>query len=297
MDLLRGLPVTVVPEKDLSEKRQELDLLIIRTETGVLNCRLPDGFEDLTRYTLVTFKSHQDKLSVWTLLELIGHYVNVRKQVSPSMDEDQLLAEEEFRLYAVCVRYPQQLASQVPLERVVEGVYEVQVLTSRIRIVVVNQLPRQENNAMLHLFSTQAELLSYGVEHYRIHSGETSTLLLQLYERYREEEVIVPNPLEEFTRETIDRLLQELPAEKRREGLTIKECLQLLRSQPAGKPLAGLSAEERQRLLEGIPLEKRLEGLTPEERLKGLSDEEIERVLQERKAQRSSRPSKPRRGK
>jgi hypothetical protein len=272
MDFFHGLPVTVVTEKDLSEKKQELDVLIIRKEPGPLDCRLPDGFEDLAGYNLVTFKSHRDKLSVWTLMELIGHHVNVRKQVSPGMDEDELLPEEEFRLYAVCVRYPQQLASQnVSLQAVSEGVYEVQVLTRRIRIIVVNQLPQQEHNAMLHLFSTRAELVSYGVEHYQIRSGQTSTLLLQLYQRYRQEGLTMPDKLEEFARETIDRLLEELPVEKRREGLSLDELLKLLKDLPIQKRPEGLSPEER------------LKGLSPDELLKALPRETLEELLRRMK--------------
>ena len=52
----------------------------------------------------------------------------------------------------------------------------------------------------------------------------------------------MPDLLEEFTRETIDRLLETLPAEKR---------------------LQGLAPEER---LQGLSLEERLRGLSPEER-------------------------------
>jgi hypothetical protein len=44
-------------------------------------------------------------------------------------------------------------------------------------IVVVHQLPLEEHNAMLHLFSAREALLCYGREHYRPHSPETSTLL------------------------------------------------------------------------------------------------------------------------
>src|SRR3954454_10297933 len=121
LDFFRGLPVTVEPEKDLSVKKQLLDVLVIRKETATLDCRLPDGFEGLATYNLITFKSHQEKLSDWTLKELIGHYVNLRKQVSPSMNEDELLPGEQFQLYAVSSRYPQQLAGgDVVLEPVSE---------------------------------------------------------------------------------------------------------------------------------------------------------------------------------
>ena len=109
VDFFRGTLVTVEAEKDLSLKKQLLDVLLLRKGDGPLNRRLPDGFEDFANYNLLTFKSHREKMSEWALKELLGHFVNLRKQVSPSMDEDELLPEEEFRLYAVCARFPQQL--------------------------------------------------------------------------------------------------------------------------------------------------------------------------------------------
>jgi hypothetical protein len=247
VDFFYGLPVTVEFEKDLAVKKQLLDVLLLRRGSGPLPCRLPDGFENFGPYNLVSFKSLQERLSAWTLEELLGHYVNVRKQVSPAMDEDELLPADQFRLYAVCARFPQHLATEVTLVSVAEGVYEVPALSRRIRVIVANQLPLHENNAMLHLFSTNAERLAYGVEHYRVRSVETSTLLLRLFQRYRQEGLTMPNELEEFARETIEQLLKELPVEKRLEGLTAEQ------------------------VLKGFPVEKRLEGLSVEQILQGLS--------------------------
>ena len=94
-DFFRGMPVTVELEKDLSLKQQLLDVVLIRKEAGTLPCRLPDGFEGLAAHNLVSFKSYQESLDGWTLNELVGHYVNYRKQISPSMQD--LLPETAFR--------------------------------------------------------------------------------------------------------------------------------------------------------------------------------------------------------
>jgi hypothetical protein len=53
-------------------------------------------------HNLITFKSHQEALDDWALKELTGHYVNYRKQVSPSLQ--QLLPEEEFRASGLRLR-------------------------------------------------------------------------------------------------------------------------------------------------------------------------------------------------
>jgi hypothetical protein len=252
-DFFTGLPVTVAMEKDLALKKQLLDVLLLRTEAELLNCRLPDGFEDLARYNLVTFKSHAEKLSLWTLYELVGHDVNLRKQVSPAMDEDELLPEEQFRLYAVSARYPQQLAAQLgaALRPILAGVYEADVWGLGLRIVVPNQLPEAEHNALLHLFSTRGELLAYGGRHYHIHSRDASTLLLQLFRRVRREIGAMSSALQEFHRESADELLKELSVEKRLEGLSADQILRV------------------------VPIKKLLESLSPEQRVQGLSAEEL----------------------
>ena len=246
-DFFRGQPVTVEMEKDLSLKKQLLDVLLFHKQPGSITRRLPDGFDDLATYNLVTFKSYQETLDDWAMNELIGHYVNCRKQVSP--DRDNLLPESDFRLFAVSVRYPQNLAKH--LTRLRQGVYEVQHFTGSIRVVAIHQLPQEEQNAMLHLFSANADQVRYGAQHYRPQSSETSTLLYQLFQRYRLEVHLMPDVMQEFVRETIDLILKETPPEKLLEYLSVKQRL------------------------EGLPAEKRLEGIPPEKRLEGLSKEEL----------------------
>jgi hypothetical protein len=170
----------------------------------------------------VTFKSHLEALDGWTLCELVGHFVNYRKQVSPSMQN--LLPQSDFRLFAVCVRYPHNLAQQVELTPVRAGVYEARRVTLSCRVIVVHQLPQQEQNAMLHLFSAREDLLRYGKEHYRPRSRETSTLLYELFMAYKEDPDMTAK-LDEFVRQSIDELLKKLPPEKRLEGLSPEERL------------------------------------------------------------------------
>ena len=142
------------------------------------------------------------------------------------------------------------------------GVYQVRV-GRVIRIIVVSELPQQEHNAMLHLFSARQELLRYGKEHYRPRSPETSTLLYQLFKAYSEDPAM-SDKLKEFVRQSIDQLLQELPAEER---------------------LKGLPAEER---LKGLPAKERFKGLSPEEVADALPPEVLAALARKRKANGSS---------
>jgi hypothetical protein len=237
MDFFRGTDIEVDTEVDLSHKKQFLDVVLIRKGPGPVPRPLPDGFDELAAFNLITFKSYQEALDYWALWELVGHFVNFRKQFSPSLDD--LLPLGDFRLFAVCARFPQNLAKQGALTLINEGVYEVRELGLNIRVIVANQLPLEENNAMFHLFSARQELLRYGREHYRPYSHETSSLLVELFKTYSED-AAMSDKLKDFVRQSIDELLKSLSPEELRNRLSVEERLK------------GLSADEVAR---GLPPE------------------------------------------
>lgn len=265
-DFFTASPFVVELEKDLSAKKQLLDVVILRKDRGAWTERLPDGLDNLTTHNLISFKSHQESLDDWTLKELTGHYVNYRKQVSPSLQ--QLLPETDFGLYAVTARYPQNLAGQVPWQEVQPGVYQCQRGTDNIRVVVLRQLPQKEHNALLHLFSAVPDMIEYGASQYRQRSAETSTLIGQLLGSYAKEGMAMSYTMQDFRRDYTKEHLKDLTVEERLEGLSPEEILKLL------------PPEER---LRGLPPEKRLEGLSAEEVLRLLSPEVIEDFLEHRK--------------
>ena len=231
-DFFRDTPCVVELERDLSVKSQFLDVLIVRKTGEVIDRVLPDGLEgELVTHNLITFESHRETLDDWALDELLAHYVNYRKQASPSFDD--LLPKGEFRLFAICARFPEGLAKEVPLVEIQPGVFDATWGVRRMRIVVAGGLPRTEANAMLHLFSASRELLEYGQQNCRIWSRETSTLVARLFEGYHVEGLTMPVTREEVLREAVEVLRHTLP---------------------------------RKLLLEGMTPEERLEGTTPEDR-------------------------------
>jgi len=261
MDLFRDQPVQVELEKDLSLKIQRLDIVVLRLLMEPITIPLPDGFDNLGAHNLLTFKSHQQALDTWTLDELVGHWVNYRKQISPTMDE--LLPVEDFRLYAVSVRFPKGLSETVDLLPLSKAVYEVKHFSGVIRIVVINELPAEQQNALFHLFSTQRKLVTFGKNNYRIKSNETSTLIHKLFERYREEGDTMADLLQELTQQTVKEILDEASPQ---------ELLKRLRGIPTEELLRGIPPEER---VKGLPAEERIKGLPAEERIKGLPAEEL----------------------
>ncbi len=150
----------VILEPDLSLKQQFLDIVIVRRRHGSDTLQLPNGFGPLSDYNLVTYKSLREPLDGWSLKELVGHSVNYRKQVSPSLDR--LLPENSFRLFAISTRFPRKLAGQVELRRIESGIYDVQWGTDVIRLLVLCEIPATDQNALLNLFSGDKSRVTYG---------------------------------------------------------------------------------------------------------------------------------------
>jgi hypothetical protein len=82
VDFCEGSDIAVETELDMSLKQQFIDLVLTWKGDKPLTRRLPDGFDNLSRFNLVTFKSHQEALDWFALCELLGHFVNYRKQFS-----------------------------------------------------------------------------------------------------------------------------------------------------------------------------------------------------------------------
>src|SRR5262249_55235711 len=156
------------------------DVAIVRRGRGRFVGRLPDGLGELAEHNLTTFKSHREALDDWAVRELIAHYVAYRKLVSPSPSD--LLPAERFRLYAVCARFPHNLAAQVPWQEGQAGVYDCRWGLDTVRVIVAGQLPREAQNAPLHLFSASPDLVGFGQGAYRRRSEQTSRLLGQVFD-------------------------------------------------------------------------------------------------------------------
>jgi hypothetical protein len=252
-------------EKDLSLKQQFLDVVIIEKGEGEPPSEFPDGLENMAAHNLMTYKSHQESLDDWAIDELIGHYVNYRKQSSPSLKK--LLPAEDFRLYAVSTRYPEKLFGQVTPVQIGEGVYEARWAVRPVRIIVLSRIPKAERNVLWLLFSTDPEKVGYGAEHYR-QSGEMSTLINDLFKKYHTEGIVMPYTIEDYRKDYVREHMHKLPLAERLKGITPDE---LFREFPPDELFKGLPPEER---LRGLPVADRIKGLSPEDIFKELSEED-----------------------
>jgi len=264
-DLFTDSAYRVELEKDLSLKQQLLDVAIIKQKPGGLIPELPDGLETLARHNLLTYKSLREPLDGWALDELMGHYVNYRKQESSSFEK--LLPVEDFRLYAVSTRKPQKLATVVSLEEIRKGIYEVQWGSQRIRIIVLSQVPKIKRNAVWQLFSGIVEQVHFGASHYHWRRSDHSTIIKDLYEYYQVEGIVMPYTWEDYYKDFTRRHLDYLTTEER---------------------LKGLPVEER---LKGLPVEERLKGLPVETLLQRLPAKDIEAYLKKLRQRKRKRRS------
>lgn len=266
-DFFTDSPFIVELEKDLSLKQQYLDVVIIRRRKGRLRFRLPDGLDDLGEHNLVTFKSHWEALDDWALMELTGHLVNYRKQVSPSLQS--LLPFEVIRLYAICSNHPQKLTDEVGLEKLQDGVYQCRRGTNRIRVIVASELPDAEHNAPLQLFSAKMDRVSYAAQHYQRHSPNTSSVLEDLFQGYEHEGAVMPYTMQDFQRDYARKHFKDFSTEEQCDIL-----LNVLSPSQRRKLFASFIVGEGRELLKEI--------------LEALPREEIEKLLKQKGSRRRS---------
>ncbi len=244
-------------EKELSLKQQYLDIVIIRKKAGKSSVQLPDGLDLHHPYSLITYKSLHESLDGWAIQELVGHYVNFRKQLATA--ETPLPSENQFGLYGLSTRYPDGLFSKMPFQKIQSGVYDIMWGNQRLRIVVLSQIPTAPHNAIWNLFSAKQDVVSYGFKEFWAKAEHIPEIFNELAELYELEGVQMSYTVEDFINDVHRRTAARMTVEERLAGLSTKQRLIGL---SAEQRLTGLSAEE---VIGRYPPEKRLEGLSPEE--------------------------------
>jgi hypothetical protein len=270
-DFFTDSPFMVELEKDLSMKRQLLDVVIIRKKKGEIKEALPDGLENLAEYNLLSYKSMREPFDDWVLKELTGHYVNYRKQVSPSFDK--LVPEEKFSLYGISTRFPKKLSLQMRLELISRGVYDIIRGTDKIRLIVLNDIPQKKQNAIWHLFSGKAEDVHFAASHYRKRTSDMSTIISELFRTYNLEGINMPYTMEDFQKDYVMNHLNILSPDDRLRGLSPDDVLKRY------SPDDVLKRYSLDDVLKRYSLDDVLKRYSLDDRLKGLSVEEIKEYL------------------
>jgi hypothetical protein len=228
VDYFRNSNYYVDFEKDLSTKPQKLDAIIVKESDSQPIQELPDGLEDLSKYNLFSYKSLREPMDTLAILELFGHYINYRKRLD--IDKWQEFPVDAFRLYAVAARYPRKLNRELKdnsqkLEEIKQGVYDTKYGNQLVRVIVLNQLPLEKKNAVLHFFSGNAEGFQFGHENYQWRYPPAIATLRSLFKLYLTEGVSMDPNYEAFLQECIRETLEIFPPEERLKGLPPKEVL------------------------------------------------------------------------
>jgi hypothetical protein len=289
-DYFSGTSCTVEIEKDLSFKKQFLDVVIIRKEDGKPPAEIPDGLENMAAHSLVSYKSLREPFDGWAADELTGHFVNYRKQVSPSLKK--LLPKEDFRLYGVCTRFPAKLAKQIKFRPVKEGVYEIRWGLRDIRIIVTGRIPKEKRNALWLMFSAVQEKIAYGFSNYAGRLDEMSSIMNQMLVKYRTGGIITMSyTIEDYRKELKENVLKSLTPDDVLERFSRDEILnrfspdEVLGRFSPDEVLGRFSPDEvlgrfsPDQVLGRFSPDELLRRISPEQRLKGLSPEEIEAYL------------------
>ena len=238
MDYLSNRGFRVELEKDLSEKRQPLDVVIVEQENGEPDVSgICDGFDNLARHNLLSYKSKRQSLNVWAIEELLGHYVNYCKVLGRNGRGK----SDDVRLYAVSTRRPKKVLSLTGVTEAKPGVYDLRVLSREIRILVLSEMPMEQRNAILSLFSFNAEKVKYAMDHYQWQQEDGSTVINQLLDQYAIEGIAMPYTMGQFRKEYIKAHLGEMNLDDRRKGVDPKDVL--ARFDPETR-LKGLNLEQ-----------------------------------------------------
>ena len=275
MDVFAEAPWRVELEQELALKSQLLYVAIIEAAgegaDAPLPPELPDGLDNLRAHNLLTYKSRHEALSVWTLDELTGHYVNYRKLRLDA--QQQRHPTRAFGLYAVATRFPRALARAHPLQSTAcDGVYDLPWGGHRVRVIVLNQIAQHPRNAPWELFASEQDRIRQGLEHYRArapspHQHGYWKLLEHLHLIFLREVPEMAYTMDDFIRDT-DELVLEAAIKRDPDAI-------LKRFDPEQR-LRGLDPDA---ILERFDPEQRLKGLDPEQRLKGLDPDAIEAWL------------------
>jgi len=255
-DFFTGTAYKVELEKDLSLKQQLLDVVIIEEQQGPKLEDIPDGLENLGKHNLITYKSHQQSLDAWSLDELTGHYVNYRKMISPSYGK--LVDSQDFRLYGISARYPENLSQYSMLNPLSPGVYEIRWGSQTVRIIVLSRVPKDRKNAIWNIFSAVPDTIKFGCSKYQWRT-KVSSIINEMLTTYKIEGVVpMTYTIEDYQREYVLQYIDRIPADE------------ILKRFSADDVLKRFSADER------------LKGISADERLKGISLNEVSNLIKKR---------------
>ena len=251
-------------EMEVSQQKQLLDLIIIRQEQvkPIQTEQLCDGFDNLAKYNLISYKSLHESFNDFAVEELYGYYISYRKLTEQKARK---LPKTDYRLYGIATKKPEKLLRTVRHKQIQPGVYDLLTGLKPIRLVVLNTLEQKQSNAILNLFSDRREQFTYGYRHIDQQKFNTrdTPVVNKIIELYKLEGVTMPYTEEQFLEDYKRSLFNRMTPQERIKGL---------------KPEEILGSFKREEILGNFKPQERLEGLRPQERLEGLKLDELREI-------------------
>ena len=173
-----------------STSQQKPNVIVIEKGEGELPDYLPDGFDDLAKYNLITYKSMHEVLDSWALDELLGYFVDYRKQLVA--EGEALPPRESFKLYALSTSFPQKLSEEVEFVPELPGVYGVRWGSIVVKVIVLSEIRQEKHNALWNLFSAEREQIIYGLQNYQSRSEGMDAVMGEIVDEYQKEGIDVP---------------------------------------------------------------------------------------------------------
>ncbi len=259
-------PYEVDVDFDVARTEKRIDILIVKKAEDANPPVIADGFDNLQTHNLITFKSFQESMSVHALEELICYFKLY--QTSERASDERRIDPDQIRLIALATRYPRKMMKRkwIGKKKIKNGVWDLMYGGTPIRLIVIQKLKLEKQNANILLFSSKKAQVQYGKANHSLGDSRYLGLMSKLFIRFSLGGLDM-GKLYDWSWEGVSK--------------DIRENEQLLQGF-----LSGLGAEKvtkflpPKEVLNQYTPEQRLQDVPVEDRLKGLSEAEIEKLIQ-----------------
>jgi len=248
--LLKDTKYSVETEVSVGTLPLEIDIIIIesRKEKNTKELqKLPILFEQLNKYTIIEFKSYQDRLKPEDFDKLRAYGLLYKLKKGVELDRDITIMTVSSTLSA---KYKSNLKSNgFHLEIIEKGVYQITNLSFRCIAYALNEIEEDKRNKLLLMFASKYK-----------------KNISQLFKNDLEDSEIARFVFENVFNQEVNNMI--LSAASRE---AMKKDIAEIHEDFKKSILKELTVQER---LKGLKPQERLKGLKPQERLKGLSKKE-----------------------
>ena len=191
-------------EVDLSQKKQLIDILVLKKDKEIDWSLLPkefwEAFDNLKDYNLITFKTYSESLNQGAIEELYGHFTNYLKI------ED--LNRDHVNLYAITQHYPIDLIKPFENTQYLKIIKKNEIIDLKhgalktIRIIIT----QSTDNPVLALFSNDKDRVYKAYEQIKNETNlfDNISMYLAAISKYYGQEVINMYTQENFFRDYPD---------------------------------------------------------------------------------------------